>query len=334
MISYFYPKKVLTTGESCVIAFKRMNHFKLNGIGAFVLAVIIASTSTTMATELKATHANIIFEAESPYQTIYVTRQDGIMSLRNGSRFARSTFMDIEDPYRHVFEYSGLMMMALAYREPPKNALIIGMGGGTISKYLKKYYPDLEIINVEMDPVVVDVAKRFFNFVETPSNRIVVMDGRRFLRRSGEKYDLIFLDAYYGGYIPFHLLTEEFLILVRDHLSDEGVVASHTRSTQELYERESATWATVFGHFDSFLGRRSAARVAIATKTGRRHAPEELVARMQTTQEQQAFREIDLVGMAETTLNRRLSWPDDTPLLTDDYAPVNLLMDPRDGLGQ
>ena len=304
-------------------------------LSALVFIVIsTAMTSTATSTELKATYDNIIYEAESPYQTIYVTRQDGILSLRNGSRFARSTFMDIENPYRHVFEYSGLMMMALAYREPPKNALIIGMGGGTIPKYLKKYYPDLEIVNVEMDPVVVDVAKRFFDFTETPTNRIIVMDGRNFLRRSDDKYDLIFLDAYYGGYIPFHLLTKEFLILVRDHLSDDGVVASHTRSTQELYERESATWAAVFGHFDSFLGRRSAARVAIATRTGRRYAPEELVARMQATQTKQDFLEIDLVRMAESTLNRRLTWSDDTPLLTDDYAPVNLLMDPRHELNE
>ncbi len=79
--------------------------------------------------------SEIVFEAESPYQTVYVTHEGNILALRNGSRFARSSFMDVTKPYRHVFEYTGLMMMALAYLGEPKSALVIGLGGGTVSKY-------------------------------------------------------------------------------------------------------------------------------------------------------------------------------------------------------
>ncbi|MFV2032756.1 MAG: spermidine synthase [Gammaproteobacteria bacterium] len=271
----------------------------------------------------------ILFEAESPYQAIYVTRHDSLLSLRTGSRFSRSTAMDSENPYRHVFEYTGLMMMGLAYRNKPDSALVIGLGGGTVSKYLRKYYPELKIDNVEMDPVVADVAQRFFNFTQTPDNQVIVMDGRRFLQRSDRKYDLIFLDAYYGGYIPFHLLTAEFLKLVKSSLSDNGVVISNTWRSRKLYNRESATWASVFGYFDSFLGRRSANRVVIATSSGVRYSPEELIARMQATQSEMRFQEVDLPAMASSTLDLNPTWPADTPLLTDDFAPVNLLVDPR-----
>jgi len=271
----------------------------------------------------------ILFEAESPYQAIYVTRHDGLLSLRAGSRFSRSTAMDSENPYRHVFEYTWLMMMGLAYRDKPENALVIGLGGGTVPKYLRKYYPELKIDNVEMDPVVADVAQRFLNFTKAPDNQIIVMDGRRFLRRTDKKYDLIFLDAYYGGYIPFHLLTAEFLKLVKNSLSDNGVVISNTWRSRKLYNRESATWANVFGYFDSFLGRRSGNRVVIATSSGVRYSPEELIARMQATQEEMRFQEVDLPAMASSTLDLNPAWPSDTPLLTDDFAPVNLLVDPR-----
>ena len=273
--------------------------------------------------------SEIVFEAESPYQTVYVTREGNILALRNGSRFARTSFIDVTKPYRHVFEYTGLMMMALAYLDEPKSALVIGLGGGTVSKYLKKYYPELYIINVEMDPIVAKAAKQYFDFVETATNRIVVMDGRRFLSRSDEKYDLIFLDAYHGGYIPFHLLTKEFLTLVKDHLSENGVVVSNTWRSQKLYERESATWADVFGYFDSYLGQRSGNRIVMATKAGRRYSPSELIARMTATQKKKQFQEISLPKMASDTLDRKSFFPPGTPILTDDYAPVNLLVDPR-----
>lgn len=296
-------------------------------IGAVL--VIAAGMTGGVNTSFAVVHSKIVFEAESPYQTVYVTRKGNILALRNGSRFARSTFMDVTDPYHHIFEYTGLMMMALAYVSEPQNALVIGLGGGTVPRYIKKYYPDLDISNVEMDPVVAEVATKYFDFVDTASNRIVVMDGRRFLSRSKEKYDLIFLDAYYGGYVPFHLLTREFLTLVRDHLSDNGVVVSNTWRAHELYERESATWAAVFGHFDSFLGQRSGNRIVIATKTGRRRTPDELLELMAATQKRRQFKEIDLPKMAAATLDWQPSWPQDTPLLTDDFAPVNLLVDPR-----
>lgn len=302
-------------------------------IGSVICAVFaVLVVAWVGATTRFSSGSKLVFEAESPYQTVYVTREGNILALHAGSRFARSSFMDVANPDRHVLEYTGLMMLALAYLDEPNNALVIGLGGGTVPKYLKKYYPDLDITNVEMDAVVADVAKRFFGFVETPTNSIVLMDGRWFLSRSDTTYDLIFLDAYHGGYIPFHLLTKEFLTLVKDHLSDNGVVVSNTWRTQKLYERESATWAEVFGHVDSYLGQRSMNRIVIATKGGQRYAPHELLARLEATQQNKQFAEINLPKMASDTLDRHSSWPAGTPILTDDYAPVNLLVDPRQGL--
>ncbi|MEE8134803.1 MAG: hypothetical protein V3T56_07085, partial [Gemmatimonadales bacterium] len=80
---------------------------------------------------------------------------------------------------------------------------------------------------------------------------------------------------------------------------------------------------------DSYLGQRSINRVVIATKAGRRYSPSELMARMAATQKNKQFEEINLPKMARNTLDRQRFWPPGTPILTDDYAPVNLLVDPR-----
>ncbi|MFB3059729.1 MAG: spermidine synthase [Gammaproteobacteria bacterium] len=275
------------------------------------------------------TFEKVVFEKESPYQTVYVTRHDSMVNLRTGSKFASSSALDKSNPYRHVFEYTELMMMGLSYVDNPENALIIGLGGGTLTKYLNKYYPDLKIDNIEMDPVVVNVAREYFDFAESRTNQVYVMDGRRFLQKTDKKYDLIFLDAYYGSYIPFHLLTREFLNLVKSRLSEKGVAVSNTWRSPGLYERESATWADVFGNFDSYLGRRSGNRVVIATNSGIRYSEQELIALMKSAQKERGFEEINLPVLALSTLDRDPVWPADTQLLTDDFAPVNLLVDPR-----
>ena len=295
-----------------------------------MIVVVIAQLSTVSQT-FAAEAAKLLFEKESPYQTIYVTQHDSQIKLGAGFKLSSSSAYDKNNPYQHVFEYTGLMVMGLSYLESPKNALVIGLGGGTLTKYLKKYYPDLAIDNVEMDPVVVNVARRYFDFSESSDNQVFVMDGRRYLQKNQRKYDLIFLDAYYGGYIPFHLLTREFLSLVKSRLTDKGVVVSNTWRSPSLYNRESATWAEVFGSFDSYLGSRSDNRVVIATNSAVRYSEPELIARMDKAQRQAGFEELDLASMAIKTLDRELAWPEDTPLLTDDFAPVNLLIDPRQG---
>ena len=133
---------------------------------------IAAATWFGTGKQAVAFNSDILFEAESHYQTVYVTRQDNTLTLRTGSRLNRSSSMDTTQPYRHVFEYTGLMMLGLAYLDEPKNALVIGLGGGTVPKYLKKYYSDMDIVSVEMDPVVVEVAEKFFDFSGSPSNSL------------------------------------------------------------------------------------------------------------------------------------------------------------------
>jgi len=50
-------------------------------------------------------------------------------------------------------------------------------------------------------------------------------DARPFLRRTGERYDLIVVDAYHQPYVPFYLATREFFALVRERLAPGGIVA-------------------------------------------------------------------------------------------------------------
>ena len=129
---------------------------------------------------------------------------------------------------------------------------MIGLGGGSISTYYGRAMPDVHIDTVELDQRVIDVAKQYFALRETPRVRYIAADGRVFLNRSKDRYDLILLDAYRGGYVPFHLLTREFYTLVKDRLTPGGAVAFNVHDGTKLYHSTVRTLGEVFPTVDLY----------------------------------------------------------------------------------
>ena len=80
---------------------------------------------------------------------------------------------------------------------------------------------------VELDPDVVDAAYTWFKLPRDPRLRVEVDDGRRFLQRTDERYDVIMVDAFYSDGVPFHLTTLEFVELMRERLTPGGVIATN-----------------------------------------------------------------------------------------------------------
>jgi spermidine synthase len=292
----------------------------------FFISFVCTSNASWAASD--SSDSKTLFQKDSIYQTLEV-RQSGTVLELYGGRTCFSA-MDKAEPYRHVLEYTGMMIMGTGYVENPKTALLIGLGGGTVANYMRKYYPDMKITVVELDKTVLECSQKFFDFKTGGNMKAVLQDGRRFLMKDKEKFDIIFLDAYYGDYIPFHLLTKEFLVIVKDHLQKNGIVVSNTWSSQKLYERESATYETVFGHFDSYLGVKSGNRIIITSGNGEKSDEPTLRSRMVKTQETMQFKELNLPELFDKTYDRNLEWPKDTQILTDDFAPVNSLVEESD----
>ena len=107
-----------------------------------------------------------------------------------------------------------------------KKVLILGLAMGTYCELVYKYYgTGVEIIGVEIDKKIVDLARGEY-FELSDSVEAVVTDGRAFLAyNNSEKYDVIIVDAYQDITIPFYMCTHEFFTLVKDHLTDEGILA-------------------------------------------------------------------------------------------------------------
>lgn len=109
--------------------------------------------------------------------------------------------------------------LALWLRPEPGRALVIGLGGAALPRRLEAAGWTVEA--VEIDPLVVELARRHFD-VDLP---VVVEDGRRFLNRTSEAWDLVVLDVYRGEHLPGHLFTEEAFFAVRERLAPGGLLA-------------------------------------------------------------------------------------------------------------
>lgn len=171
--------------------------------------------------------AVVVFSTYSAYHYIEVIDEGGVRTLSfNGSQETR---MYREVPLQGHFEYTEYFHMPWLWNTNIRRVLMIGLGGGSTQRSYQHYYTNVTVDTVELDPAVVHVAKTFFKVQESPRHRIHTNDGRIFLRRSTNAYDVILMDAYattrYGSSVPPHLTTQEFFALARNHLTTNGVMA-------------------------------------------------------------------------------------------------------------
>ncbi|GAB4290652.1 MAG: fused MFS/spermidine synthase [Myxococcota bacterium] len=126
---------------------------------------------------------------------------------------------EIPIAYQRFWELGG------ALAGEAKRAAFLGGGAFTMPQaLLDKYGDDVKVHAVEIDPYVIETARRFFRLNDYPALNTVADDARRFLQKSDGRLDLIFGDVYNGvHYIPFHLVTREFFSLAKERLSENGV---------------------------------------------------------------------------------------------------------------
>jgi spermidine synthase len=254
--------------------------------------------------------------------TVYEDADERCMRFTKQST-ARQTCVSLKNPDHLVFDCSKMMLGALYLQPQPDKILIIGLGGGTLPSTLSRILPNAKIDTVEIDPAVVRVAQKYFDFHITSMMNVSEEDGRVFIKRAirkGVNYDLIMLDAFDHEYIPEHLLTQEFLREVKKVMTPGGVLTANTWSSSRLYDHESTTYESVFGRFFNLrLGNR-----VILIKHGGLPAKSEIMKNAKILETR-----LKPFGVGADYLLPLFStdrdWRIDARILTDQYSPSNLL---------
>ena len=264
-----------------------------------------------------------VAHVESEYNDIYVNkrRSELTMSFQLKGWDYTESVADLRDPDALVLRYSQVMTIATIYPGELKKVLMLGLGGGSISTYLGRFMPDIAIDTVEIDRRVIEVAKQYFGLRETERVRYLDADGRVFLNRNRGLYDLILLDAYRGGFVPFHLLTKEFYTLVKQRLTPGGAVASNVHDGTKLYHSTVKTLGEVFPTLDLYPS--GAGEVIAVATMGAAPDKETLASRAAALQERYKFRH-PLTDQLRRRMDNPRAQAAQGALITDDFAPVNL----------
>ncbi len=195
----------------------------------------------------------VLFEGESAYNFVQVTEVNGERWLRlNEGEGLHSVWRPDEDLSYGIWDY--FLLAPCFTPQPnaaPRSLLVIGLAGGTIPTLYDHAFGHIRMVGVELDPLVVRVAYRYFGLNDLPSLRAVVGDGRLYLVQHTDRFDVIAVDAYRPPYIPFHLTTVEFFRLVRTHLTEGGVVAVNVARTAEDERLVQAIASTMRAAFPS-----------------------------------------------------------------------------------
>ncbi len=265
---------------------------------------------------------------ESLYNNIFISK-DGSKIRMSFSRYRQKyteSVIDLRRPEDLVVPYTRQLTVGLAYVEDPADLLMIGMGGGATSRYLLRHVPDLRVDAVELDPEVVGAAERFFGLQGSERLRIAVSDGRVYLLRHKQKRDIIIVDAFRGGYVPFHLLTQEFYALLKRRLNAGGVAVLNVHSATSLFPSTMKTLDSVFDFVHPY---KVGANVIIVAGSDSALSEAALGQRADQVQARLAL-PYALPGLLAVRLD-----PSDLmgsgrdaaegTLLTDDFAPANYL---------
>lgn len=278
-------------------------------------------------------HAAVVFEAHSPYHHVQVIDDRGTRLLSfNGTQETR---MSLTDPLQGHFEYTEFFHTPWVWNRDIKRVLALGLGGGSIQRAYQHYYTNVMLDSVEMDPVVIQVAKEFFHVKESPNHKIHHHDGRTFLQRGREAYDVILVDAYtssrYGSSIPPHLVTREFFAQASARLNTNGVLAYNVigqlqSGGPDIIGSLHRTMKEVFPQVYLFPASSSLNVVMVATKSA---APYDYARVQRDGAELIRTGKVKLPTFA-TRLRAFQNVPPRnaaiSPVLTDDRAPVESLM--------
>jgi len=161
-------------------------------------------------------------------------------------------FLDTDDPTDLAYGYTKYYSLYKVFKPNVQNALVIGGGAYSIPKALLAELPNATVDVSEIEPSLFDLAKQYFRVEESSNLHNYTEDGRRLLRDSEKKYDLIFSDVYYSLFsIPAHFTTQEFFTIAKDKLSDDGVLIANligdlSRQQPSLIFAEINTFQSVF----------------------------------------------------------------------------------------
>jgi spermidine synthase len=308
---------------------------RATAVAGVALAVLLATGASRAAPALP---ASMIFQKDTVYHRITVSDEGSVRYLKLDNYWQSA--LDREQSRRTVFAYADYMHLPLIFVREPKHAVMIGMGGGTVPARYVSDYPSVTMDVAEIDPRVIDAAREFFGVPVGGRLKATARDGRLHLRLASESQDLILTDAYLIDTIPFHLATREFFMLARARLTRGGVLTSNiigaldgpdSKLFRAIYKSITQVFPTVYVFpvdYGKYGSPSSLRNIIVVATDGPRLSRQEIERRAQALVVAKVVT-VDRFLAAAGDLYEAPIGVSDVPALSDDYAPVDMLIPHR-----
>ncbi len=157
-------------------------------------------------------------------ESVYISEKFGVRTLHIGSDTVQSA-MRIARPNDLEVVYTRSMMAFLLFNPAPRNVLMIGLGGGSLTKFVRHYIPEARVTAVEVNPQVVAIARQFFLLPQNDGClNVMVGDGVEYVAREGLSADVLVVDGYDAESQVEALATLPFYRDCARVLGDDGIL--------------------------------------------------------------------------------------------------------------
>ena len=165
--------------------------------------------------------------ANDTHNSIEISEEMGVRYLHFSVDWIQGA-MRIARPNALELAYTREMMAGLLLRPPPwpRNVLLIGLGAGSLAKFIYHRLPATKITVVEIDPQVELVARLHFKLPDDAKRlRVIIGDGAQYMLEDGVRFDSILVDGFDKRGRAGVLDTQPFYQACRARLSDNGLLA-------------------------------------------------------------------------------------------------------------
>jgi len=180
-------------------------------------------------------------------ETAYVSERFGVRSLHIGSDTVQSS-MRLTKPYDLELSYTRSMMAFLLFVPPPKRALMIGLGGGSLAKFVHRRMPEARVTAVEVSPQVLAIARQYFHVPDDspPHFQVIVGDGSEYVAREDVSADVLFVDGYDADAHAEELASRSFYAHCCARIRPGGMLVVNLWGGDKLFTTLSQRIAAAF----------------------------------------------------------------------------------------
>lgn len=158
---------------------------------------------------------------------IDISEQAGIRYLHFGSEWVQGA-MRIRKPWALELAYTREMMMGLLLHPVPRKVLLIGLGAGSLAKFVHRQLPQARCTVIEIAPEVHAVAQQYFKLPENDARfQVLIGDGAEYVMQHDAHWDLIAVDGYDRHACAGDLTTLPFYQACWSRLSERGLLVAN-----------------------------------------------------------------------------------------------------------